>query len=336
MIVYVGAGSSKFRDFIIDLGHGQMLSRQRKTIPKYGRWAWDNGAFGDWKQGKPFDTNQYLSRLYDIAQLPDDRLPDWCVVPDIVADRTSLSFSLRWRQTLARVADPRLKWYLVIQDFMTVQDVHDALCMENFDGLFVGGSPVWKKETAEKWVNWGHNVMGLPVHVGGVNGPGRLQWAVDIGADSIDGTGWVIVGWKWAPWLKDIPKPQLRLFPFTPKMPEEWVRFGVYLESIWGETDWGRWAKASCPRPEEVEGMSPKEFIAWLRETYLAEMPGEGEEAVRAQFAELYLQEALERPPQAGESLEFWKRFVFWELERILKEPFPPEAPPPALQPPGA
>lgn len=337
MIVYVGAGSGPFRDLIIELGHGQMVSRQAGAfrVPKKGRWAFDNGAYVDFLHGLPFDTEEYLRRIEQLNALPDERLPDWCVTPDIVADRTSLTFSLRWRQTLARAADRRLRWYLAVQDFMTIEDVHYAMCLEPFDGLFIGGSTAWKKETAEKWVHWGHHVMGVPVHIARVNGPGPLQWAVDIDADSVDGTGWVRAGQMWVPWLKDIPTKQLRLFPFSPEMPSQWIRFGIYLEGIWGETDWQRWTKDPCPlfeRPKEIEAWSPEEFVDRLHEEYIAPLPETGPDAWRRQFAEIYLQSALQGFTGRAD-VELWKRWVLWELERILKSPVPPEPPVPGIMP---
>lgn len=103
MIVYVGAGSGELRNLIIAAGHGQMVSRQPSSfrIPAHGRWAFDNGAFIDWKYGKPFDNNEYLKRLRRIDELPDEFLPDWCVCPDIVGTASSLAYSLEWKSFLA-------------------------------------------------------------------------------------------------------------------------------------------------------------------------------------------------------------------------------------------
>lgn len=226
MIVYVGAGSGPLRDLILEAGHGQMVSRQSSSfrIPPRGRWAFDNGAYIDWTHGKPFDNEQYLSRIRRIEELPDERLPDWCVCPDMVGTAMSLPYSLEWRAVLAGYTR-RLKWYLALQDHFHPQDVDHALSLEHFDGLFIGGTTRWKLGTSMAWVEFGHK-RGFPVHVARVNGPRRLQWAVNIGADSVDGTGWVHAGAKWLPYLQQVPAPEASLFPEEGGFPEEWVRFG--------------------------------------------------------------------------------------------------------------
>ncbi len=329
MIVYVGAGSGPLRNVVIAAGHGQMVSPQVGAwrMPTHGRWAFDNGAYTDWKNGQVFNNDVYLKRLFHMQFLPDDRLPDWCVVPDLVADPTSLAYSLRWRQALYDT-DRRLKWYLAIQDFMTPEDVLHALCLEPFDGLFIGGSTEWKWETAEGWIDWGHR-RGLPVHLARVNGPGPLQRAVDIGADSIDGTGWTAAGKKWVSHLKNIPTPSLFFFPpESPSIPGRWLKFGQYLQQIWGERDWKRWAKEDAPAKkgaEAVRGMSPRDFLAWLSQEYVSKAPTSGPEAWRAQAAALYLDEAGKKVSFVNEEeLEIWKRWILWEIERIMAAPVPP------------
>jgi len=328
MIVYVGAGSGPLRNVVIAAGHGQMVSPQVGAwrMPTHGRWAFDNGAYTDWTHGDLFDNDVYLKRLFHLQFLPDDRMPDWCVVPDIVADPTSLAYSLRWRQAL-HDADRRLKWYLAIQDFMTPEDVLHALCLEPFDGLFIGGSTEWKWETAEGWIDWGHR-RGLPVHLARVNGPEPLQRAVDIGADSVDGTGWVRAGKKWIDSLKNVPAPSTALFAKeNPRIADRWLRFGRYLEQIWGERDWKRWAKdaPAVQNAEAIRGMSPADFLSWLAHEYISKAPTSGPEGWRAQAARLYLDEAGKKVSFVNEEeLEIWKRWILWEIERIMVTPVPP------------
>lgn len=269
VIVYVGAGSGPFRDLVIAAGHGQMVSRQAGAfrMPERGRWAFDNGAWVDFMRGERFDPEQYLKRLGQINALPDNRIPDWCVCPDEVAAHGSLIYSLEWKSSLTGMA-PRLKWYLALQDGMSPTDVDHALCLERFHGLFVGGSSAWKIESSPGWVKFGHE-RGLPVHIARVNGPNRLQWAVDIGADSIDGTGWVRAGAKWLPWLQNVPAAQARILEMG--MPQ--AEFEAYLKEIWsdpsawqtrfpvaGEDDWERY--------DVISAMGPVEFMAWYQNSY--------------------------------------------------------------------
>lgn len=326
MIVYVGAGSGPFRWLVIQAGHGQMVSPQVGAfrIPEFGRWAFDNGAYTDYLHGEVFNDALYAERLEQISALPTERLPDWCVVPDIVADPTSLAYSLRWRQALHGV-DRRLRWYLAIQDFMTPEDILHALCLEPFDGLFIGGSTKWKWDTAAKWVSWGHD-HGLPVHIARVNGPGPLQRAVDIGADSVDGTGWVRAGQVWYPYLKDVPTPHKSLFKEEiPGIPEHWLQFGRYLEQVWSDRDWARWSKEGLPVVEaaqSIDALSPEDFLKWLKTAYLPKAPDE----TRKMMAENYLKRAEQLPAFTSDAeMKLWKRWVLWELERIVVAPMPPE-----------
>lgn len=275
MIVYVGAGSGAFRDLVTAAGHGQMVSRQVGAfrVPKLGRWAFDNGAFTDWKNKVPFNSKEFLWRVRQIEALPLDRMPDWCVCPDMVGKRLSLLYSLDWRAFLEIYA-PGLKWYLAIQDYMVPDDVGYALELEPFSGLFVGGTTDWKRQTAPGWVELGHS-FGLPVHIARVNGPKWLQWAVDIGADSVDGTGWVHAGAKWLPYLQDVPRP--RGVPIERKMPVEWLSFEAFLRNIYespeqwrerfpeaAEDDWERYRR--------IEAMPMEEFVDWYNRMYDVEV----------------------------------------------------------------
>ena len=66
------------------------------------------------------------------------------------------------------------------QDGMEPQDVpREAVC------CFIGGTTDWKLTNA-------HRFKGIRplLHIGRVNGSIRMNWAKDIGADSVDGTGY--------------------------------------------------------------------------------------------------------------------------------------------------
>lgn len=277
MIVYVGAGSGPFRDLVIAAGHGQMVSRQAGAfrVPKHGRWAFDNGAFTDWKNKVPFNDEEFLKRTRTIETLPRERKPDWCVCPDMVGERMSLAYSVEWRDVVERYS-PNLSWYLALQDYVHPTDVTHALRLGRFEGLFIGGTTTWKLETAAFWVKFGHGKE-LPVHLARVNGPNRLQWAVDIGADSVDGTGWVYAGAKWLPYLQNVPKPQEHLFPIDTSLRSEWRKFGAWLRSLWrspsafdrrlpevAEDDYDRYGR--------IGRMQPVEFVEWFERMY--DIPG--------------------------------------------------------------
>lgn len=197
-VVYVGVGSGPLRDRVTAAGHGQMVSRDAFRVPNC-RWTFDNGAFTDWKNGQPFDESKFWKRLEQIVALDPCEHPEWAVCPDRVAHPQSLSYSSAWRGRLPE----SIRWYLALQDGMEPRSVEAVIRSGRFAGLFVGGSSDWKNQRACEWVAFGH-AHGLPVHVGRVNGWKRLQWCVDIDADSIDGTGWTRDP-RWIAYLEEMP-----------------------------------------------------------------------------------------------------------------------------------
>ena len=200
MIVYVGAGSGPFRDHLERLGHGQLMNRLRfagcseRTIPR-GSWVFDNGAWKDFIDNQTFGWEQFWWCMDKLRQLPEERWPEWCTCPDTVGDPGSLNMSLEWLQRLP----PEFRWYFAVQNGMDEDRVEYWL--DEFSGIFVGGTREWKLATAPRWVELAHQ-HGKQCHIGRVNGPRWLQWAIDIGADSVDGNGWVRAGRKWLPALE--------------------------------------------------------------------------------------------------------------------------------------
>jgi hypothetical protein len=310
MIVYVGAGSGPLRDLIIAAGHGNMVSRQVGAFRniKFGRWAFDNGAFTDWKNGEPFNEKQFLWRVRQIEAMPLDRLPDWCVCPDMVGKRMSLLYSLDWRAYL-EVYTTGLKWYLAVQDYMVPEDVEYAMSLERFHGLFIGGTTRWKHETSSGWVELGHSI-GVPVHIARVNGARWLKWAVDIGADSVDGTGWVRAGAKWLPLLTNMPKASG--LPVSRDIPEEWLEFEAFLHKIYNEPEAWRDripgpAEDDEERYDRIAAMDMDDFIDWYNRMYRVSLS----------------------PPSPGfrskRDFKDWKFGLVDEAERFLdKRPVPP------------
>jgi len=55
--------------------------------------------------------------------------------------------------------------------------------------MFIGGSTKFKESDEVKQIIRAAKAMDKWVHVGRVNTPGRLQGFIEIGADSIDGSG---------------------------------------------------------------------------------------------------------------------------------------------------
>ena len=173
-MVYVG--QTRSRKLIANLrqrGWGESTCRG-ELPPRRTPWFFDNGAFRDWRAGRPFDADRFMADLDWIANL--DTMPDFVVAPDIVGGgAASLELSRHWCKQLAG-----FDAYLAVQNGMTPGLDHGG-----FAGIFVGGDLPWKLATGGAWVQWAHSI-GLPCHIGRVGTPNRVHWARSIGADSID------------------------------------------------------------------------------------------------------------------------------------------------------
>lgn len=184
--VYVPVGNGAVRRAYVEAGAGMIVSCSHWQLPGIDcPWILDNGAFTYWIHGQAFKADAFEKRVEQVFAMQPCLRPEWIVTPDKVADPGSLGYSLSWRRRLP----DSLRWYLAIQDGMTENAVEVALSGVRFDGLFIGGSTTWKNENASAWCVFAraHN---MPCHIGRVNGARRLQWALNIGADSLDGTGW--------------------------------------------------------------------------------------------------------------------------------------------------
>lgn len=141
-------------------------------------WAYDNACFN---HSGDFEWDRWLR----VLRLKQAQAPGKCLfvtAPDIPfdADGTRARF-MEYRERLLALDVPLA---FITQDGMGVEDIPWG----DISAVFVGGSDEWKlgRESAaimaeakrrQKWV-----------HVGRVNGYGRLRKAYILGADSVDGT----------------------------------------------------------------------------------------------------------------------------------------------------
>jgi hypothetical protein len=155
---------------------GRLISPRCHNVPRPGeRWAADNDAFGAW------DELRFITML--------DRCQDWpgCLwvaAPDVVGNA---------RATIERFWD----WHIEIAGrglpiALVGQDGAENLDLEwhAFDAFFIGGSTEWKLSHAAADLAEEGKRRGKWVHIGRVNSRRRLRIAYDLGADSVDGTGW--------------------------------------------------------------------------------------------------------------------------------------------------
>lgn len=143
----------------------------RDSVP----FALDNDAFVAWKNNTPWSELDWIGMLDKVKLWHAP--PIWVLVPDAVADRNATL--RRWDQysPIARAYGWPLAF--AVQDGMTSGDVPDA------DVIFIGGSTAWKWQTARMWCKK------FPrVHIGRVRTQ-KLQLAEEMGAESVDGSGFM-------------------------------------------------------------------------------------------------------------------------------------------------
>jgi hypothetical protein len=173
MKVYIGqTRSRKLIRSLTYFGFGEMTVRE-EVPPKRTPWAFDNGAYKDWKAEREFNADKFM-RAVGCAEAAD-----FVVVPDIVAGGLkSLEFSELWF--------PRLhgfRRYLAAQDGMSVADV--APLIGKYEGVFLGGTLEWKLAVLQEWRD-ATRLWGKPLHVGRVGTRERTKLCRRVGVDSID------------------------------------------------------------------------------------------------------------------------------------------------------
>lgn len=186
-MIYTAHSGGKRADKIRERGMGMMLHSTPGKMPARDaadfKCALDNGALGCWKRGFPFQREVFLESI-KRAHASAINL-DFIVCPDIVAGGIrSLDFSMQWARG-DLLSAPRLA--LVVQDGMRVGDVSPGYHLKPFTHIFIGGTPSWKWETAQGWIDHAH-ANGKLCHIGQVGTLDRLRAAQRMGADSVDST----------------------------------------------------------------------------------------------------------------------------------------------------
>jgi hypothetical protein len=138
-------------------------------------FALDNGAWGAFSRGEPWNEGAFL-RALDVC----GPTADWVVLPDIVAGGLkSLDRSASW---VPRIPQRKL---LPVQDGML--EKHVAPLLADDVGIFLGGSTEWKLNTLSYWGQVAKR-HGAYLHVGRINSAKRIRWCALASAHSFDGT----------------------------------------------------------------------------------------------------------------------------------------------------
>lgn len=153
---------------------GVLFSPERTRFYNGVPFAIDNGAFGAWRRGDPWDANLFKSVVLKFAK----HQPLFVVCPDAIGDKEkTLKLWAEWSQWLR---EQRVPVAFVFTNGMTLDDIpSDA------DFVFIGGDNQFKEWAITQIPN-----IAKPVHVGRVNHHSRLWKSHNWGAASCDGTGW--------------------------------------------------------------------------------------------------------------------------------------------------
>jgi hypothetical protein len=157
-----------------------LYSPHRDLLPQTRNYIVDNGAYRAYLKGENLNLNHYFAFLGKLMKCPYP--PQFVVIPDMVAGgMDSWEFSMK---CIGKIPE-QFKKYFVVQDGMYQEPIRQIL--PAIDGLFVGGTTIWKWRTAENWIELAH-MAGKKCHIGRVGTWRNFLRAVSIGADSIDGS----------------------------------------------------------------------------------------------------------------------------------------------------
>lgn len=182
---------------------GQLVTPHARVGIRPGLpWAVDNAAFSNW------NLQAFLKLLRRVAKAENP--PLFVAAPDVVCDahRTMDKFKDRclWgfgidgprpmsgfghptrlvRGWGSRIRQLGLKVAYVAQNGTERNGLPPD---QSYDALFIGGDDDYKLSQHVRWLVMDAKRNGKWVHMGRVNSLRRLQHAMDIGCDSVDGTG---------------------------------------------------------------------------------------------------------------------------------------------------
>jgi hypothetical protein len=137
-------------------------------------WAADNAAFNG------FNEERFIKMLEKIKGTNCLFVP----CPDKVGDNvTTLELFYVWQPVIRKY---NLPVALVLQDGA----VADSVPYDMLDAIFIGGTTEFKLGEDVRQIVKQAKENGKWVHMGRVNSNKRLQYAYDIGCDSVDGSGY--------------------------------------------------------------------------------------------------------------------------------------------------
>lgn len=149
-------------------------SSPMKAVNYGSVWGMDNGCF------KEYNPTAILNMLKKSQGIPGCL---FAVVPDVVCDaQSTLLLFNAWIGTYQRYGYPPC---LVAQN--GIEDT--CIPWDSMAALFIGGCNLFKYSDLVRKLVAEAKQRGKWVHMGRVNSWRRIQYAIEIGCDSFDGTG---------------------------------------------------------------------------------------------------------------------------------------------------
>lgn len=171
----IRAHASLREDIGVMLQPRSNLFRHARDFP--GGFAYDNGAFGAWVRGAPFDARTWRRGM---ERVPEG--PLFAVVPDVVSDHEATRAS--WETYAPEVIGNGFRAAFVLQNGCTSL----AQVPDDAGAVFIGGDDDYKVSRQTASITWAAREAGLWVHMGRVNTLSRWLRALAMGCHSADGT----------------------------------------------------------------------------------------------------------------------------------------------------
>lgn len=204
-------GTKRNLDAIMRAGWRLILTPDASE-PWILRYAIDNGAWGAFSRGEPWNPAGFEQLVAERG-----RLADFIVAPDIVCGGLpSLDLSVSWLPRLLDVATGICQRVLIpVQNGMEPADLVGLIGPRV--GLFVGGDTAWKEATMASWGALCATRRAY-LHVGRVNTRRRISLCAAAGVSSFDGTSVTRYSCN-LPMLDDQVRQAAMFAPSFPELP---------------------------------------------------------------------------------------------------------------------
>jgi len=175
-LAHTGLGQNHLGHLVTPQNGNSLGSMLTSGLP----WACDNAAFSN-----PDDT-KFWNLAIDTWEWEQFNPPVWVAVPDVVGCHSqTLDYFDSWVQTWEyELGQVRFPLAFVLQNGATIATVP----WDQIAAVFVGGDDAFKLRGCRDLVAEAKQ-RGKLVHVGRVNSLKRLEYAIELGADSVDGSG---------------------------------------------------------------------------------------------------------------------------------------------------